>query len=218
MRRLFNFFSCLLLSSLLFTGIPVSISQAAGLQLPRVFLPILLNGTDLKINPSTPVTLSSFIASVQNGKTDVVVGVYVQDALAQPVIQQPAGDYSFISPVKDHVTQFSLAQAPVVGLIAHNHLAGNKFSMLTTGQSLYLVFGIGRTAPYQINQVTSFQALDPASPTSSFLDLTTGQTLSAAQLFAQYYLGQNYVTLQTCITREGKNSWGRLLIVADPVQ
>lgn len=200
------------------TRIPVSMGQAAGLPVSQVFLPILLNGVNSLSISRTPVTLSSFITSVQNWETNGIVGVYVQDVLAQPVVQQPAGDYAYISLDKDQVTQFLLAQAPVVGLIAHNHLAGNKFSMLTTGQSIYLVFGTGRTAHYQINQVTRYQALDPASPTSDFMDLATGQYISAAQLFAQYYLGQDHITLQTCINKDGNDNWGRLLIVADPVQ
>jgi hypothetical protein len=193
MRRLFYLLFCLVFIGLLLAGTPVRVGQAAALQTPRAFLPILLHGTLTLVNLQPPVTLQSFITSVQNGGANTVMGVYVQDVLAQLVAQQPANDYAYISLARDQVTQFSLAQAPVVGLIAHIELAGNKFSGLTTGQELYLVLGNGRALHYQVSRIASYQAVNPASPTSSFVDLATGQTLSAAKLFALYYLGQDHV-------------------------
>ncbi|HEX7434517.1 MAG TPA: hypothetical protein VF326_12755 [Anaerolineaceae bacterium] len=82
MKRLFYLLFCLVFIGLLLAGTPVRVGQAASLQTPRAFLPILLHGTLTLVNLQPPVTLQSFITSVQNGGASTVRGVYVQDLLA----------------------------------------------------------------------------------------------------------------------------------------
>jgi hypothetical protein len=61
-----------------------------------------------------------------------------------------------------------------------------------------------------------YQATDPSSVFSNFIDLDTGQRLSAGDLFAKMYEGTKHVTLQTCITERGNSTWGRLFVIAEP--
>jgi hypothetical protein len=69
----------------------------------------------------------------------------------------------------------------------------------------------------QITKVDKYQALSPTSPYSDFLNLTTGERLSAEQVFYKYYTGNPHLTLQTCIQQGDQGSWGRLFIVAQVI-
>ncbi|MFN3491076.1 MAG: hypothetical protein ACK40V_02555, partial [Anaerolineales bacterium] len=57
----------------------------------------------------------------------------------------------------------------------------------------------------------------PLSPYSNFIDLETEEFLTAEGLFNKVYRGDFHVTLQTCIEKDGSLSWGRLFIVAKPL-
>jgi len=160
---------------------------------------------------------AQFSASVQNNQPDVLRGVYVPDVLALPVVQQPAGNAGYVSFNDGEITQFGMAaQFGNVGLLAHNNLSGKLFSQLAVGQNVRLVYGDGRVEYFVITQILSFQALEPTSPYSSFLDLTTNDNLSAEQLFKKVYRGDRHVTFQTCIEGPGSLSWGRLFVIAEP--
>src|SRR5512137_1911565 len=83
-----------------------------------------------------------FIASVINGQAGVVRGVYVPGVLAYPVYQQAENDPGFVSEKDGVVTQFHLAaKNNVIGLLAHNTLAGASFSNLMVGQEVRIVYG-----------------------------------------------------------------------------
>lgn len=173
--------------------------------------------TPVQAKENTP-TLNSFIESVRDGNANVLRGVYVQDVMAFPVIQQAPGNPGYVS-VKDKViTQFGMAMdAGNVGLLAHNYLAGKTFSSLASGNIVTLVYGDGHTEQFKITRVYQYQAMDPLSPTSNFTDLNTKATLSAEELFTLMYRGDRHVTFQTCIERDGKSSWGRLFVIAEPL-
>jgi len=69
-----------------------------------------------------------------------------------------------------------------------------------------------------VKQIDRYQALQPSSNTSDYKNLATGEILTTAQIFARYYMGETHVTLQTCIANNGLANWGRLFIVALPVE
>lgn len=162
-------------------------------------------------------TLADFSKSVQNGKADVLRGVYVNDVLALPVIQQPAGNPGYVSNNDGEITQFGMpAKYGNVGLLAHNTLSGQLFSGLAIGQEVRLVYGDGKTETFVITEVLRYQALQPTSPYSSFRNLGKDETLSAEQMFKRVYFGDRHVTFQTCIAADGNNSWGRLFVIAVP--
>jgi hypothetical protein len=162
-------------------------------------------------------SLNSFVESVSNGDANTLRGVYVQDLMAFPIIQQPVDAPGFVSQNNGQLTQFNMAaQAGNVGLLAHNYLAGNSFSGLKSGDVVILVFGDGRTESFSVTGVFQYQALDPNNMHSDFKDLQTQATMSAGQLFDKVYRGERHVTFQTCIEGDGNLSWGRLFVIAEP--
>lgn len=162
--------------------------------------------------------MADFVSAIQDGE-EVVRGVYVQDVMALRVIQQPANDPAFVSAVAGVATQFSLAnQYDVVGLLAHNFAAGNYFSQIEAGDVVNVIYGDGEVDAYKVSMIEEFQALSPSSASSKFVDLTSGVTLSATNLFKKVYTGDPHLVLQTCIARGNEASWGRMFIIAEPVE
>jgi hypothetical protein len=199
-------------------AIPISFRVCLSLLLLSVssfwldFNPVLAVGSAVSL-PS----LTDFSELVQNGQKDVIRGVYVESLLALPVVQQPAGNANYVSNRDGEVTQFGMAaQYGNVGLLAHNHKAGQTFSQLTLGQNVQLIYGDGTIESFVIKKVLHFQALEPTSPFSSFRNLDKDEMLTAGQMFNRAYTGRYHLTFQTCIAAEGKLSWGRLFVIALP--
>lgn len=160
---------------------------------------------------------TDFSKTVQNGKADILGGVYVPNVLAFPVVQQPSGNAAYVSSNDGQVTQFAMAsQYGNVGLLAHNYLSGRVFSQLAVGQEVRLVYGDGKVEYFIVKEVLQYQAMKPNSPWSSFRDLKDDTILTAEQMFKRVYAGDRHVTFQTCIYSEGISSWGRLFVVAVP--
>lgn len=160
-----------------------------------------------------------FINSVKNGQATVVSGVYVDNILALRVIQQPAGAPAFVSSINNTVTQFGMAaDYGTIGLLAHNYLSGSSFFNLVEGQEVKIVYGDGSVERFVITAIYRYQALNPYSTNSDFVDLNTNATISAAEVFAKVYSGERHITLQTCIKMVSEFSWGRLFVIAMPIK
>jgi hypothetical protein len=184
----------LLLAGLLIPFMPASASESKALQ-----------------------TFPDFVSMVTNGQADVVQGVYVPGVLAYRVVTQPVDNPGYVSMSDGVVTQFGMAtRYKVIALLAHNNLAGVSFTNLVVGQEIRIVYGDGRVAIYIVNQVARFQALQPFSENSDFLDLSSNSTYSTQTIFKMFYQGGDHVTFQTCILRDGNASWGRLFVTAVP--
>jgi hypothetical protein len=185
-----------------------------------IFISIFFNSTSafaLGNGEASLPNFSDFSKTVQNGEASALRGVYVPDVLALPVIQQPAGNAGYVSNDEGKITQFSMAsQFGNVGLLAHNHLSGKSFSQLAVGKEVRLVYGNGKVEYFVITEVLRYQALQPNSPYSSFLNLTNNETLTAEQMFKRVYFGDRHITFQTCIAKDGSSSWGRLFVIAVP--
>lgn len=161
--------------------------------------------------------LQTFSASLTDGAPGELRGVFADGIFAVPVAQQPTAAPGYVSLTDHTVTQFrQAAQFGNVGLLAHNSLTGQHFFQLGAGQLIYLVYGDGRVEPYQVSSILQYQATDPSSPTSHFIDLATNQRLSASELFTKVYRGPKHLVLQTCIAKNLNGSWGRLFIIAEP--
>jgi hypothetical protein len=148
---------------------------------------------------TTPINLidfNTFVKSVSNGQTEVIRGIYVAGIMAFPIVQQPVNDPAYVSPVNNTVTQFALAhRCGSIGLLAHNYLAGRTFSSLTAGQAIRLVHGDSHYSEYVVMKTCRFRALEPQNPNSDFVDLETGEKISAAALFNRMYAMKNHLTL-----------------------
>jgi hypothetical protein len=160
--------------------------------------------------------LNVFVSQVKNGQSDQLRGVYIPGILAAPVVQQPAGKDGFVSPRQNILTQFGLAsEFGSTGLLAHNNLAGASFSQLETNQKIYLIYGDGQIKTFVVTKILRYQALEPNSTSSKFIDLNTQDSLRAAEVFSKVYNRQGKVVFQTCISAGDEPSWGRLFVVAE---
>jgi len=190
----------------------------------RPFVPtrIALTGrsnpeADLASSPAALPKLKSFIANVKNGHSDPT-GIYVSGNFAYNIMQQPSNNAGFVSTQPDALTQFRLAlQYNTIGLLGHDYLAGASFFKLKLDQDIVLVKGDGTLKYFRIFDIKRYQALAPSSPYSSFVDLDTNTRLSAEGLFYKIYGQGNDLVLQTCISTEKVSSWGRIFILAQPV-
>jgi hypothetical protein len=162
-------------------------------------------------------SFTDFRRSVKNGAGDILRGVYVEDVLELPVVQQPADHPYYVSNRSGEATQFGMAsQYGNIGLLAHNTLSGRYFSKLNIGQEVRLVYGDGRVEYFVIKHILRFRALEPESVTSSFQNLDRHETLSSGELFSRAYAGERRLVFQTCIAANGNVSWGRLFVIAVP--
>lgn len=162
--------------------------------------------------------LDIFVEQVKNGQADQLRGIYVPGILSASIVQQPTGKEDFVSPWENVVTQFSMAsRVGSTGLLAHNYLSGRKFALLEDGQEFYLIYGDGRVAPFVVTEILQYEAVDPASTSSKFVDLKNGSTLTHTELFLKVYDRPGQVVLQTCIDKNNELSWGRLFVIAKPI-
>ncbi len=164
-------------------------------------------------------SLQTFARSVENGRSSQLVGIYAPDVMAFSVVQQPSGNASFVSTRTSVLTQFAAASRyGSTGILAHNTLAGANFYNLKTGDIVSAIYGDGTIDLYRIDQIQKYQALDPYSPYSNFVDLSNpGVQISSTDLFYRTYGLGNVLVLQTCLAKDGNDSWGRTFVIASPL-
>jgi len=164
-------------------------------------------------------SLNKFVARVENGQNNTVRGVYVPGFFALPVVQQPSGSTGFVSGKPETVTQFQLAaRYNVLGFLAHNHLSGKEFFRMIEGLQVVVVKGDGSFDRYRITAIDEYQKVTPGSNWSHYIDLETGERLTTYQVFGQYYQGDHHLIFQTCLARDGIETWGLRFIVAEPIE
>jgi hypothetical protein len=174
---------------------------------------------ETSVNSSFP-TISHFVQSLQLNSSETVTGVYIPNTFAFNVVQQPAGNPAYVSSAEDVITQFALASKyGSIGLMAHNNLAGATFENVIPGQTIVVIYGDGSLDYYHITAIEKYQALSPTSPYSQFVNLdTNGAVMSAEDLFMHVYANAGTLVLQTCIANGNQTSWGRMFILAEPIQ
>jgi hypothetical protein len=161
--------------------------------------------------------LQKFIETVKDErKKGLIVGVFVANTLANPVVQQPSNNLLYVSTKANTLTQFRRAwQAGTTGLLAHNYLAGAHFFNIKTGSQVYLINWDGSYRLYEVYAIEDYQAVT----LTSFRDLSTGKGVGQYTLFDRIYRSKNdRLVFQTCIEKNGSSSWGRRFILARPVQ
>ncbi len=164
-------------------------------------------------------SLNKFVTRVENGQNNTVRGVYVPGFFALPVAQQPSGNTGFVSGKPETVTQFQLAaRYNVLGFLAHNFLSGKEFFRLIEGLQVVVVKGDGSFDRYRITAIDEYQKVTPGSNWSQYIDLETGERLTTYQVFGQYYQGDHHLTFQTCLARDGIETWGLIFIVAELIE
>ena len=81
-----------------------------------------------------------------------------------------------------------------------------------------VVKGDGSIDRYRVTGVHELQKLSPGSNWSHYVDLNSGERLTTYQVFNQFYQGEHHLTFQTCLERDGLETWGLRFVVAEPVQ
>jgi hypothetical protein len=186
--------------------------------------PIPVTGSDLSTTRSdlmASMTFSSFLLNIpRSGDAHRVMGVFVANTLAAPVVQQPANNPGYVSTELGLVTQFNLAaQFGSLALLAHNYLTGNTFFNVRKYQVITVVYGDGHAEFFLVTDIREYEALNPTSPYSDFVQLNRPRSdrISATELFYDVYAVADRLVLQTCIDANGISSWGRLFIIARPI-
>jgi hypothetical protein len=87
---------------------------------------------------------------------------------------------------------------------------------LETDQKIYLIYGDGQISTLVVTKILRYQALEPNSTSSKFIDLNTNDSLKASEVFSKVYTRQGQVIFQTCISAGDELSWGRLFVIAEP--
>ncbi len=148
-----------------------------------------------------------------------VSGVYLGDNRYLRVVNQPSGRPDYVSGISGVATSFQLASRyGTIGLIAHNYLSGRYFLNVKEGEDIHILDGHGRSRRYRVARIRQFQALEPRSPRSRFIDLDTRQTRTASEVFKEIYTGEHHLVLQTCIAKGQIKEWGRQFVIAKPVK
>ena len=165
---------------------------------------------------SNTSSLETFIASLSKADSSKLIGVFIKNILAVPVVQQ-SSTYS-VSSKAGTVTQFGLAsQSGSIGLLAHNYLSGSKFSKLQSGTEIFLVYGDGSTKKFTVSNTKKYQTLKPTDPFSDFINLDNPDTiLSSSSVFDTIYGSGGNLIFQTCIRKNGNSSWGIMFVTASP--
>jgi hypothetical protein len=148
-----------------------------------------------------------------------VSGLYLGENRYLRIVQQPRGRPEFVSGMSGVATSFQLAsQYGTIGLIAHNFLGGRFFLESKVGDEIHVLDGFGRSRCYRVIGIRQFQALEPRSPRSRFIDLDTHQTSTASDVFKEIYTGEHHLVLQTCIEKGQIKEWGRQFVIAELVK
>ena len=157
--------------------------------------------------------------SHDNNPSELLYELYIDRNTSFRIVQQPVGKGNFVTNLPDFVTEFQLASNyGSIGILAHNYLAGQYFFQISQGQKLKLIYSDKSTSSFIVTKVQQYQALSPNSPMSDFVDLNTGEYLTASQLFKRIYSNQTgNLILQTCIFNDQNPTWGRLFVIAEPL-
>lgn len=190
--------------------------------IPVTGFSVYLDGRPPFLGQLTPDPLDLFIEEVTESTNSFYpVGLYHPLLFQAEILQQPSNAPGFVSTEETKLTQFNLAsQYGVTALLAHNYLMGKNFFKIKQGDILTLIYGDKTVLEYRVEEIRRYQALSPSSPYSKFIDLAdpNQSIITATDLFYEIYTQKGTLVLQTCIEKDGELSWGRLFIIAVPVE
>lgn len=165
------------------------------------------------------VDLSVFKVNTVFGQTGLIRGLYAPNMFAFRVVQQPIGNYLYISSLEDVVTQMQSAERyGVTGLIAHNYLAGRYFIKMRTGQEIQVILANGKYIVYRVTTIEFYQRIVPDCSTSDLIDLSNGNRMNYADVFDRFYTGEHRLTLQTCLSMNGLQNYGLVFVTSEIVR
>jgi hypothetical protein len=184
------------------------------------YSPIPVGALGSSVTISRSPNLPSITGSDENKEAGILSKISIENLVTLGIVRQPFGNSAFVTPVPGYVTEYQTAlNYGTIGLLAHNYLAGQYFFQISSGQRITLTYSDQTTKSFVVTQIQQYQALSPNSASSDFIDLNSGKLLTASQLFRKIYKDQTgNLVLQTCIYADQNPTWGRLFIVAEPVE
>lgn len=167
--------------------------------------------------PATEVEQLILQFSSSGEKDNIPEAVKIGDIFWK--VTQQGTDANWVSGDPWTVTQFKASVRHYnIGLLIHNTAPGAEetFGDLPLG-SRVVVYMDGEMINYNIIEEDSYQALQPNSPQSQFIDLAdpNRSVLTAGEVFKREYEIWP-MTIQTCIKGPGGPNWGRLIYNAVP--
>ena len=70
---------------------------------------------------------------------------------------------------------------------------------------------------FVVTRILKYQALTPNSIYSEFREVGSTTTITTTDMFDLAYKGDYHLTFQTCIEQGGNKSWGRMFVIAEPL-
>lgn len=130
---------------------------------------------------------------------------------------QPVGQPSYVTNVPGKVTLFrqTLARNALVFII-HNDLGGTRLYDTKIGDLIYVSSAQDRVY-YEVIHIYRFRADQPTDPFSDLFELETGERFTVDAAYDLVFPG-GYVTIETCIIRNGDVNWGRIFIQAKQIK
>jgi len=179
------------------------------------YIPIPVSASS---NPALNSQVLNYDMNLENSQMDIPILLYLNDSTILQIVQQPAENNNFVTSFPNYVTEYRTASNfGTIGLLAHSELAGQHFFQVLPGQEIKLAYSDSHTEKFIVTTIHRYQALSPNSPSTDFIELTTGDQLTASQLFNKVYRNQTgNLVLQTCIHADQNPTWGRLFIIAEP--
>lgn len=145
------------------------------------------------------------------------------------IVQQPPGQEEYVDPNYDVITEFSELseeeEKQARWFLAHiQGKAGQEIAQLRQGMRIRFEMEGGEVQEYEIAGVVRYQATEPNSSTAPLIEVnenleTIGIPLSnRAVKRGLFGLANGGIILQTCIENGGNSSWGRIFVVAQPLE
>jgi len=169
-------------------------------------------------SPSMEANLQDLVKKVSNGRASQPEALYFPGGSSLTVVRQPAGSPGYVSASPTVATNFTLAeQRGVHGFLAHADLGGKKFQTLSVDDPILMIMGDGQIQGYSVFAILRFQAVRPNDPFSAYIDLDHGEArLTNREVFAIAYGLSGSLVLQTCMSNDGDDAWGRMFVIATP--
>lgn len=117
-----------------------------------------------------------------------------------------------------HPGYVAAIDAPAIVLTAHNTSSGALFLDLTYGSQVSYtddLYAPHQQGGYTVTETIYLQALDPDDPYSDFIDMEDGRPLTTRQAWEYIYNRPGTLVLQTCVERDGLDTWGRFFVIAE---
>jgi len=183
------------------------------------YLPSPVSASSISFS-SSQSDLTAIIDSDEDERNNVPREIDIVSLISFQIVQQPTGNINFVTPLPNYVTAYQkVSKYDTIGLLAHNYLAGHYFFQILPGQEIKLVYDDHQTDKFVVTEIQQYQALSPDSPSSDFIDLDTGNFFTASKLFRKIYISQaDRLVLQTCIYADHNPTWGRLFVIAEPIE